>query len=244
MDDVTKRTKEVKKPVNKGGKSDKGEKTGRPQHKDTRSDKDHRTVKNRTEKESRPERHVRSEKESRPERDVRLENRPERETKVQKDKAEVESEKKVPEKEEREENREKEKEKNKVKVVNDLASYLSMRDDGLVVVDFNTSWCGPCRGFAPVFEEIASNYPGVIFLSVDAESFDHEDTASVKSVPTFKIFLNGVMRREFSGINREKLERYIERYQIQIIVNGRTQRTFPREIKDKVLRYMNMLQPE
>ena len=234
MDDVTKRTKEVKKPINKGEKSDKGEKTGRTQHKDTRStrsDKDHRTVKNRTEKESRPERDV----------------RPERDTKVQKEKVEVESEKKTPEKEEREENQEKEKEKdteNKVKVVNDLKKYLSMRDDGLVVVDFNTSWCGPCRGFAPIFEEIASNYPGVTFLSVDAESFDHEDTASVKSVPTFKIFLNGVMRREFSGINREKLERYIERYQIQVIVNGRTQRTFPREIKDKVLRYMNMLQPE
>lgn len=135
-------------------------------------------------------------------------------------------------------------EKSAVKIVNDLKTYVDMRDNGLVVVDFNTSWCGPCKGFAPVFEEIAKNYPGVSFLSVDAESFEHEDTASVKSVPTFKIFLNGVLRREFSGINREKLERYIERYQIQIVVNGRTQRTFPKEMKDKVLRYMNMLQPE
>ena len=241
MDDVTKRTKEVKKPVNKGEKSDKGEKSGRPQHKDsrsTRSEKDHRTVKNRTEKD------VRSEKDTRVQKDIR----PERDTKVQKEKVEVE---KAPEKEPREENQKKEKEpreenqkKEKVIVISDLESYLSMRDDGLVVIDFFTTWCGPCRDFAPVFEEIASNYPGVTFLSVDAESFEHEDTASVKNVPTFKIFLNGVMRREFSGINREKLERYIERYQIQVIVNGRTQRTFPREIKDKVLKYMNMLQPE
>ena len=135
-------------------------------------------------------------------------------------------------------------ETNRVRIVSDLKTYLSFRDDGLVVVDFNTTWCGPCRTFAPTFEEIAKNYPGVTFLSVDAESFEHEDTSSVKSVPTFKIFLNGVLRREFSGINREKLERYIERYQIQILVNGRTQRTFPQNIKDKVHQYMDMLQPE
>ena len=135
-------------------------------------------------------------------------------------------------------------ETNRVRIVSDLKTYLNYRDDGLVVVDFNTTWCGPCRTFAPTFEEMAKNYPGVTFLSVDAESFEHEDTSSVKSVPTFKIFLNGVLRREFSGINREKLERYIERYQIQILVNGRTQRTFPQDIKDKVHQYMDMLQPE
>ena len=146
----------------------------------------------------------------------------------------------------REKREEKQETKNEesVRIVSDLKTYLNYRDDGLVVVDFNTTWCGPCRTFAPTFEEIAKNYPGVTFLSVDAESFEHEDTSSVKSVPTFKIFLNGVLRREFSGINREKLERYIERYQIQILVNGRTQRTFPQDIKDKVHQYMDMLQPE
>lgn len=133
-----------------------------------------------------------------------------------------------------------------IKIVNELKSYLEYRDDGLVVVDFNTSWCGPCREFGPTFEEIANNYPGVTFLSVDAESFEHEDTTSVKSVPTFKVFLNGVLRREFSGVKeaREKLERYIERYQIQILINGRTQRAFPQNVKDKVSKYMDMFQPE
>ena len=134
----------------------------------------------------------------------------------------------------------------RIRVVSDVKSYLEYRDDGLVVVDFNTSWCGPCREFGPTFAEIANNYPGVTFLSVDAESFEHEDTTSVKSVPTFKVFLNGVLRREFSGVKeaREKLERYIERYQIQILINGRTQRAFPQNVKDKVSKYMDMFQPE
>lgn len=133
---------------------------------------------------------------------------------------------------------------NEVVSVKDLQEYSDLRNSGLVVVDFNTTWCGPCKNFAPVFDEIAKNYPGVKFLSVDAESIEHEDTESIKSVPTFKIFLNGLLKREFSGIDREKLERYIERYQIQIMINGRTQRSFPPETRDKIVDYMSMLHPE
>ena len=147
-------------------------------------------------------------------------------------------------KEKEREQKEKSQQDNLVVSVKDIQEYSDLRNSGLVVVDFNTTWCGPCKSFAPVFDEIAKNYPGVKFLSVDAESIEHEDTESVKSVPTFKIFLNGLLKREFSGIDREKLERYIERYQIQIMINGRTQRSFPPEIRDKIIDYMSMLHPE
>ena len=157
-------------------------------------------------------------------------------------KKEVPKEKETPTpKKEKVEKEEKEVSENKVIVVKDVEEYASLRNNGLVVVDFNTSWCGPCRIFAPIFEEIAKNNPDVVFLSVDAEAIEHEDSASVSSVPTFKIFLNGVLKREFSGIDREKLERYIERYEIQVLFNGRVQRSFPNEKREKLIRYMDML---
>ena len=31
--------------------------------------------------------------------------------------------------------------------------------DGVLFVDFWAAWCGPCRGFAPVFEGAAEKYP-------------------------------------------------------------------------------------
>ncbi len=154
-----------------------------------------------------------------------------------------ETREKLPQREPREETREKD-QTNKVVTVKSIQEYTDLRNYGLVVVDFNTSWCGPCKTFAPIFDEIAENYPGVKFLSVDAESIEHEDTESVKSVPTFKIFLNGLLKREFSGIDREKLELYIERYHIQILINGRTQRSFPEAIREKIVSYMSMLEPE
>ncbi len=121
--------------------------------------------------------------------------------------------------------------------------YEELRDKGLVVIDYNTTWCGPCKTFAPVFEKMAKNYPGVKFLSVDAEKIEHED-CNVRSVPTFKVFLNGFLKREFSGVDKERLELYIERYEVQILINGRTRRSFSEDIKEKIVNYMSKIGEE
>lgn len=122
--------------------------------------------------------------------------------------------------------------------------YEELKSRGLVVVDFYTTWCGPCKKFAPEFEKMAKDFPGITFLKVDAEAIEHEDCENIKSVPTFKIFLNGLLKREFSGVDKEKILRYIERYEVQILINGRTQREFPENIIDKVTTYMKKIRDE
>jgi thiol-disulfide isomerase/thioredoxin len=129
-------------------------------------------------------------------------------------------------------------EEGKVFKVKSVEEYEKFKNNGLVVIDYFTEWCGPCKTFAPVFTELAKEFPQTKFLSVDAEKIEHKDCESIKSVPTFKIYLNGVLKREFSGIDKDRLIKYIKRYQVQIFHGDGTQREFSEETIDKINQYM------
>ena len=119
--------------------------------------------------------------------------------------------------------------------------YDRLVKKGFVIVDFNTVWCGPCKSYKPVYEKLAKKYPGITFLSVDAEEIDHPDCFDIKSVPTFKFFLNGELKRSFSGIDDERMEKYIQRYNIQIYYKDEIIRKFTPEISERVKHYLEGL---
>src|SRR3954465_27964 len=58
-----------------------------------------------------------------------------------------------------------------------------------VVVDYWAPWCGPCRGFAPVFEKVSEKHPGWVFGKVNTD--EEQEIAShfqIRSIPTLMVF--------------------------------------------------------
>ena len=66
--------------------------------------------------------------------------------------------------------------------------------EGITLVDWWASWCGPCRMFAPVFEAASERHTDVVFAKVDTEAEqDLAGAARIMSIPTLMAFRDGVL---------------------------------------------------
>jgi thioredoxin 1 len=70
----------------------------------------------------------------------------------------------------------------------------SVTKPGITLVDWWASWCGPCRGFAPVFQAASEQYPDITFGKIDTEDQPELSAAArISSIPTLMAFRDGIL---------------------------------------------------
>ncbi|KIH97174.1 thioredoxin [Streptomonospora alba] len=64
----------------------------------------------------------------------------------------------------------------------------TLTENDFVLIDFWASWCGPCKQFAPVYEEASEKHNDLVFAKVDTE--DQQELAAsfdIQSIPTLMV---------------------------------------------------------
>ncbi|XVF40644.1 hypothetical protein PTKIN_Ptkin01aG0130600 [Pterospermum kingtungense] len=80
-----------------------------------------------------------------------------------------------------------------------------------IVVHFTASWCIPSVAMNPFFEELASAFPDVLFLTVDVDDVKEVATKmEIKAMPTFLLMREGTAVDKLVGANPEEIRKRID----------------------------------
>ncbi|HHY96739.1 thioredoxin [Acholeplasma equifetale] len=89
-----------------------------------------------------------------------------------------------------------------------------INQEGLVLVDYYATWCGPCKMLMPVLEQIATEKNDTKFIKVDIDEYREQAIKTgIRAVPTLVLYKDGKEVSRTSGYQpREKILEWLEEH--------------------------------
>ncbi len=79
-----------------------------------------------------------------------------------------------------------------LKHINSVAEFDNEVKEGLVLVDFFATWCGPCKMLSPLLEELAEENPNLKVLKIDVDEVGPLAARfGIQAIPTLILFKDG-----------------------------------------------------
>ncbi len=74
-------------------------------------------------------------------------------------------------------------------------------ENDIVIIDFWAEWCGPCKSFSPIYEEVSEKHPDVVFAKVNTE-VEQAIAAhfQIRSIPTLMVFREQIVLYSEAGM--------------------------------------------
>lgn len=100
-----------------------------------------------------------------------------------------------------------------IKLEDGLSLEDITKDNKVVVVDFWAQWCGPCKAFGPIFEEVAKEKDGLVkFVKVDVDKNSKVAALyNIRSIPTVLFIKDGqVVKTRIGAMPKYELSETVD----------------------------------
>jgi thioredoxin 1 len=88
----------------------------------------------------------------------------------------------------------------------------TLKNDGIVFIDWWAEWCGPCKAFGPVYDRLAAKHADITWGKIDTEAQPELAGAfGIRAIPTLMVFRDGILVFEQPGMmNAMTLDKLVD----------------------------------
>jgi thioredoxin len=94
-----------------------------------------------------------------------------------------------------------------VKHITSVEQFKQVMNTPLVVIDFYADWCGPCKAFAPLYDNFSSQtqFKKILFCKLNVDELPEiSEALGISAMPTFMTFYNKTKRASIKGADKDK----------------------------------------